>query len=102
MKRMMLTTLFISMTFILSQPGAAQEQTVSIHVSGLTCSTCLITVRHRALKLKGVHTATADMDTVDTATVTITYEDNEQSPQAIVEAITKLGYPATIRNITRE
>jgi mercuric ion binding protein len=98
MKRMILPILFISMTFMLPQPGAAQEQTTTLHVSGLTCSTCLITVRHRALKLKGVHTAAADMDTADTATATITYEDSEQSPQAIAQAITELGYPATVKN----
>jgi len=96
MKRMMLSILFISMTFMLSQPGAAQEQTVTTHVSGLTCSTCLITVRHRVLQLKGVHTIAADMDTVHTATAMITYEDSEQSPRAIAAAISELGYPATI------
>jgi mercuric ion binding protein len=102
MKRMVLTTLFISMTFILSQPGAAQEQTATIHVSGLTCSACLVAVRHRALKLKGVHAAAADMDTASTATAKITYEDSEQSPQAIAQAITELGYPATVKRVVHE
>jgi len=77
-----------------AQNGDAQEQTVTMHVSGMTCGTCPISVRHRALQLKGVHTAAVDLDT---ATATVTYEDSEQSPQAIAQAITKLGYPATVR-----
>jgi mercuric ion binding protein len=77
-----------------AQNGTAQEQTVTMHVSGMTCGTCPISVRHRALQLKGVHTAAVDLDT---ATATVTYEDSEQSPQTIAQAITKLGYPATVR-----
>jgi len=73
--------------------SAAQEQTVTMHVSGMTCGTCPISVRHRALQLHGVHAAAVELDT---ATATVTYEDSEQSPQAIARAITELGYPATI------
>ena len=94
MRRMILTAAFLSITIMHAQTGAAQEQTVTMHVSGMTCGTCPISVRHRALQLKGVHTAAVDLDT---ATATVTYEDSEQSPQAIAQAITKLGYPATIR-----
>ena len=64
-----------------------------MHVSGMTCGTCPISIRHRALQMKGVHAATAD---INTASASVTFEDSEQSPQAIAQAITKLGYPATI------
>ncbi|GMR00509.1 MAG: hypothetical protein BMS9Abin18_1364 [Zetaproteobacteria bacterium] len=94
MRRIILPIVFLSMTVMHAQNSAAQEQTVTMHVSGMTCGTCPISVRHRALQLKGVHTAAVDLDT---ATATVTYEDSEQSPQAIAQAITKLGYPATIR-----
>jgi len=94
MRRMILPIVFLSITAMHAQNGAAQEQTVTIHVSGMTCGTCPISVRHRALQLKGVHEAAVDLDT---ATATVTYEDSKQSPQAIALAITKLGYPATIR-----
>jgi len=43
--------------------------------------------------MKGVHTASVD---IDSALATVTYEDSEQSPQAIAQAITELGYPTTI------
>jgi len=45
------------------------------------------------MQMKGVHAAAVD---IDTALATVTYEDSEQSPQAIAKAITELGYPATI------
>jgi len=93
MRKMLLITgcLFTAATY--AQTGFAQEQTVSMHVSGMTCGTCPISVRHRALQMKGVHTAAVDLDT---ATATVAFEDSEQSAQAIAQAITKLGYPATI------
>jgi len=81
------------MTVAYAQTGFAQEQTVSMHVSGMTCGTCPISVRHRAMQMKGVHSASVDLDA---ALATITFENSEQSPQAIAQAITKLGYPATI------
>jgi len=94
-KIVLITALFLSMTVMHARNGAAQEQTVTMHVSKMTCSSCTITIRHRALQMKGVHAAAVDYKT---ATATITYEDSEQSPQAIAETITKLGYPATINN----
>jgi len=93
MRKTILATAFLSLVILFAQTGLAQEQTVSMHVSGMTCGTCPISVRHRALQMKGVHSATVDLDT---ALATVTFDDSEQSPQAIAQAITKLGYPATI------
>jgi len=93
MKKMILPAIFVSMTAIYAQNSVAQEQTVIMHVSGMTCGTCPISIRHRALQLTGVHTAKVDLDT---ASATVTYEDNKQSAQKIAQAITTLGYPATI------
>jgi len=93
MRKILLVTGCFFMAAAYAQTGFAQEQTVSMHVSGMTCGTCPISVRHRAMQMKGVHSATVDLDT---ALATITFEDSEQTPQAIAQAITKLGYPATI------
>ncbi len=93
MKKILLTIAFLSFAAISTQQGWAQEQTVSMHVAGMTCGTCPISVRHRAMQMKGVHSASVDMNT---SLATVVYEDSEQSPQAIAQAITKLGYPATI------
>ena len=96
MKRMIILA---ALTFIVTanvQNSVAQEQTVTMHVAGMTCGTCPISVRHRALQMKGVHSASVD---IDTALATVVYEDSEQSPQVIAQAITKLGYPTTVTNI---
>ena len=93
MKKIVLIAAFVSFVTLSAQRGWTQEQTVIIHVSGMTCGTCPISIRHRALQLTGVHTAKVDLDT---ASATVTYEDNKQSAQKIAQAITKLGYPATI------
>lgn len=93
MRRFALSFVFLSMTAIYAQNGAAKEQTVTMHVSGMTCGACPVTVRHRALQLKGVHAARVDLER---ATATVTYDDGEQSPQAIAAAITALGYPARV------
>ena len=93
MNKIVLTAAFVSFVTLSAQHGWAQEQTVSMHVSGMTCGTCPISIRHRALQMKGVHSARVDLDS---ALATVTFEDSEQSPQAIAQAITKLGYPATI------
>jgi len=93
MRKILFFTAIFSMTTIYAQDGIAQEQTVTMHVSGMTCGTCPISVRHRAMQMKGVHTAAVD---INTALATVTFEDSEQSSQAIAQAITKLGYPATI------
>lgn len=77
-------------------PASAQERTVTLKVTGMTCGTCPISVRHRAMQLPGVKSAAASMES---ATATITYEDNEQTAQAIADAITKLGYPASIAEL---
>ncbi|GAV20662.1 periplasmic mercuric ion binding protein [Mariprofundus micogutta] len=91
-KTLLFAALF-SMAPVYAQHAFAQEKTVTLHVSGMTCGTCPISVRHSAMQMKGVHTAIVN---IDTAMATVTYEDSEQSPQAIAQTITKLGYPATI------
>jgi len=98
----MKTTILIVSFFMVTayvQDGVAQEQTVSMHVSGMTCGTCPISVRHRAMQMKGVRSASVD---INTSLATVVYEDSEQSPQAIAQAITKLGYPATTQSQKNE
>jgi len=92
-RKSVLTAAFISFMTLFTQQGWAQEQTISMHVSGMTCGTCPISVRHRAMQMKGVRSVSVD---VNTSLATVVYEDSEQSRQAIAQAITKLGYPATI------
>ena len=93
MKKTIFTAICLAWGLIAASPLQAKERTVTLRVSGMTCGTCPISVRHRAMQMKGVHAATADLNT---ASATVTFDDREQSAQAIAQAITQLGYPATI------
>jgi len=94
MRKMTILAVLSFMIIAYMQDGVAQEQTTIMHVSGMTCGTCPISVRHRAMQMKGVHSASVD---IDTALATVVYEDSEQSAQAIAQVITELGYPTMIR-----
>jgi len=94
MKKIILIALLFSVFFIPARHALAKEATTVLHVSGMTCSSCPITIRRRLLKIKGVHKAVVKMKT---ATATVTYEDTEARPSAIAGAITKLGYPTEIK-----
>jgi len=94
MRKIFLTALFILAILISARHALAKEATTVLRVSGMTCSSCPITIRRRLLKIKGVHKAVVKMKT---ATATVTYEDTEARPSAIAGAITKLGYPAEVK-----
>jgi len=94
MKKIILTSLFLVLILLPARYALAKEATTVLHVSGMTCSTCPITIRHRVLKMKGVHKALVERSS---ATATITFEDSEQTPEAIAKAITRLGYPTAVK-----
>jgi len=92
--KMILTVVAITFSVASTQQGWAKEQTVHMHVSGMTCGICPISVRHRVLQMQGVHSVHVD---INKAQAVITYEDSQQSPQAMADAITTLGYPTQIK-----
>jgi mercuric ion binding protein len=82
-----------------TQVAFAQEQTVQMHISGMTCGICPITIQHRAMQMKGVHAVHIDLKH---AQARMTYDDQQQSPQAIAKVITTLGYPTTYKEKNHE
>lgn len=71
------------------------SQTRIIQIDGMTCGGCVASV----------HTATADIDGLDTITVdladnlaTATFDDSKTSANAIASAITDAGFEATVAN----
>jgi len=94
MGKRILTAVFLSVFFIPTGYALAKEATAVLHVSGMTCSTCQITIRHRVMKMKGVSKAVVKRAS---ATATVTFEDTEQTPAAIARAITKFGYPTVVK-----
>lgn len=66
-----------------------------INIDGMTCGGCVASV----------HTATGDIDGLDTMTVdladklaTVTFDDSKTSAEAIAAAIEEAGFDATVAN----
>ncbi len=71
------------------------SQTRIIQIDGMTCGGCVASV----------HTATADIDGIDTITVdladklaTVTFDDSKTSIESIASAIDDAGFDATVAN----
>jgi mercuric ion binding protein len=73
---------------------AAQTQTVTLAVENMACRICPITVRRALEKVPGVYEATVDFDT---KTATVTFDPEKTNVEALIQATTNAGYPATIR-----
>jgi len=89
-KNNILSAMFMTVIMALPMVSSAQEKTTLLHVSGMTCGICPITIRHHVLNMKGVHDAVVD---IKNATATVSYDDQRQSPESISQSITHLGYP---------
>lgn len=70
-------------------------QTRIINIDGMTCGGCVASV----------HTATGNIDGLDTMTVdladklaTVTFDDSKTSAEAIAAAIEEAGFDATVAN----
>ncbi len=85
-----LTFLTLLLTSTVSE---AKDQRVTLHIDRMTCGSCPLTIKLRTLQLDGVKEAEVSYKK---ASATVVYDDRKQNPEGIAEAITSLGYPATI------
>lgn len=65
----------------------------TLHVDGMTCASCEVSIRVAAEKLDGVQAAEVDFAT---ASATVRYDPGKVTSTQIAEAISALGYPATL------
>jgi mercuric ion binding protein len=74
-------------------PGvaAATEQTVTIAVENMTCATCPPIVRKSLARVPGV--GHVDVS-AESHTATVRFDDEKTTVAALIEAITKAGYPS--------
>jgi mercuric ion binding protein len=69
----------------------AAPQTVTLSVSGMTCSACPITVKHALTKVAGVSEAQISYATKQ---ATVTFDDTLTDVQALTKATSDAGFPS--------
>lgn len=71
---------------------AAAPRTVVLEVRQMTCPLCGVTVRKALEKVPGVESVSVDYDH---KTATVRFAPDQTSPDALAQAVTRAGYPAT-------
>jgi copper chaperone CopZ len=72
---------------------ARGSATVALHVEGMTCPSCKVAVRTALSKLDGVKDARVD---VAKKSATVEYDPSKVAPQQMVDAVSRLGYEASL------
>lgn len=72
----------------------AANRTVTLSVQKMTCSACPITVKTALTRVEGVKRARVSFERQEAI---VTYDDAKTGPQALIEATTAVGYPATVK-----
>ncbi len=76
-----------------ASPALAAEQTVKLSVSNMSCVTCVPVVKSSLGSVPGV---TKVIVSADTGVATVTFDDRKATVDALINAVTKAGYPAKL------
>jgi mercuric ion binding protein len=71
----------------------AAQQTVTLAVDNMTCSTCPYTVRKALSQVPGVENATVSYEK---KTATVTFEDTQANVEDLTAATANAGYPSRL------
>lgn len=93
MKSLWLVTLIL---FLASAPAVSGEsdRTVVLEIEKMTCATCPITVRKAMQRIDGVKSVDVDYER---KLATVVFDEDRTTPEAISQASTDVGFPATVR-----
>ena len=93
MKSVRLATLVL---FLASAPAVPSEtdRTVVLDIEKMTCATCPIIVRKAMQRVDGVKSADVDYES---KLATVVFDEIRTTPEAISQASTDVGFPATVR-----
>jgi len=72
---------------------AENEQTQTFAIKNMTCATCPITVKKAMQGVEGVKLVKVDFEA---KTATVTFDSDVATPDAIANASTNAGYPASL------
>jgi len=73
--------------------AAATLASTTLHVEGMTCGSCAVTIRVAATKLDGVASVEVSYDK---GTATVQYDPAKIEPAAIAKVISELGYKTSV------
>ena len=94
MKRV-IRSLLVGLAMLLSSAAVAAEQTVTLNVDNMTCSTCPITVKASLVAVEGVSKVEVSFEQ---KTAIVTYDDTKASVPNLIAATTNAGYPSHLAN----
>jgi len=70
------------------------SQLVTLDVQNMTCAVCPITIRKALQRVEGVQKADVEFNT---KTASVTFDPRKTDPEALINATTNAGFPATLR-----
>jgi len=96
----MIRTFFVLMSLIFAvlltpvAATAADTQTATLDVPGMTCGFCPITVRKALQKVPGVIKVQSSLET---KTATVTFDPAKTTVKALTTATASAGYPSSLK-----
>ena len=74
--------------------GAAEPQSATLAIEGMTCASCPITVKKVLKKITGVTEASVDYKTGEAK---VRFDPEKVQPEQLARAVTGIGFPATVK-----
>lgn len=90
LRRFKRTFIDLPAALLLTAPVWAATRTATLDVSGMTCSTCPITIKRALNKVVGV----SKVDVSFEKKLVVTYDDTKTNVEALVKATADVGFPS--------
>lgn len=92
------TLIVLANMLLLGGMAFAKEATTEIKVKGMTCGSCVVTVKKALAQTKGVKSADVSLEKTK---ATVVYDDAQVSEQQLRDAINKTGFKAEPNKASR-
>ena len=91
--RNILAALTVALLVFLPQTAFADEQTVTLKVSGMTCASCPYQVQSALKRVTGVKAASASLEN---GNAVVTFDDAVTNIAALIKATGDAGFPSAL------
>jgi mercuric ion binding protein len=91
--RLTVAILGFAATVLAGGSASAAQQTVTLAVDNMYCEACPFIVKQSLAKVSGVETVVVSYEQ---KTATVTYDDQETTPESLISATTGAGYPSKV------